>query len=1190
MKQVVDQILEGNYLCEIGSLDFSCAKIEIELMQGETVPGSFLIRGEHTDIVEGYVYSTDYRMEVLTPDFQGSESEISFLFHADGVEEGECVKGAFRVVSRQGEYALPFVVNCEPERVLSSMGPIKNLFHFANLAKSNWDEALKLFYSDRFPGIFSGSEARYLPYYTGLSEIKDHEQNMEEFLICVGKKQHVDFRAEKSRLELECPYDSGEPFANEITVTRSGWGYTVLNVECDGEFLTSQRYLLTEDDFIGNYARFTVLVDPGKLHNGENHGKIVLFNSYTSFQIDVVVRCGIAHVISHTDITYRRTVVELMKCYESFRTKKLSLPGWLKESGQLVEKLIALDENDVAARLFKTQLLITQDRQSEAGWLLSHAGDMMESQGVVSDELRAYYMYLSTLLSRDEEQIRQVSREVEILYKHNPDSWRIAWLLLYLSDELSNLPAAKLQLLERQFDRGGVSRVLYIEALQILNNTPTLLRRIGRFEEQVLYYGITREYLSPEVAERFLEILDARKEYSPVLCMTLEKLYEKRKDVRIVQEMCRLYAKEGILGDKALLWYERGVEHQLRITNLYELYMACLDPEEKRKLPKAAVLYFFYQNNLDYERSAILYNYVLGNKVMFEEIYDKYYLKAREFALEQLEKGRINRNLAQLYERILPPEEVTEQIAQKLQKLVFAARVRVEDGRMKKVLVYFEGSTCAQEAPVTNKEACVYLYGDDYCILLEDAFGNRFASESGYTLERYMTSAAYLSSLVQFKHKDPGFDLYLLKERDTGDAYSDGLAGRALRLCGWKYLDNGLRKRIGLRLIRQFYETERLDKLQEILDIICAQDLSLAERTEVIRYLILSGDCTVSYEWIRQCGPYFVDANSLSRLIGKLVLDEAAKNDLAVVSSAVYLFRRGKHNPTILEYLGTRAVGSSKDLRDIWKELRANGLDCTALEERLLIQLMYTGSYVGEKADIYLDYYHNSNAGEVARAFLIQSCYEFFAREKITDGSIIATILDYYKWNAPLPKVCKLAFLKFYAENPEEIHREINGALDVFLREMLADRMHFSFYQNLKLQRPLLGELADKQIVEYRTRPGGQAKIHYVILQEDGEEQQEYLTENMRDVFGGVCCKEFVLFFGETLQYYITEEIDGEEQLTESGNLQCGDAGADPSEGKFGMINDMVISRSMQDYETLDSELEAYYFKEYCSESLFVLH
>ena len=73
----------------------------------------------------------------------------------------------------------------------------------------------------------------------------------------------------------------------------------------------------------------------------------------------------------------------------------------------------------------------------------------------------------------------------------------------------------------------------------------------------------------------------------------------------------------------------------------------------------------------------------------------------------------------------------------------------------------------------------------------------------------------------------------------------------------------------------------------------------------------------------------------------------------------------------------------------------------------------------------------------------------------------------------------------------------------------------------------------------------------------------------MRDVYGGVCTKEFVLFFGETLQYYVTEEADGEEQLTESDSVQKSEMDYVRQESRFDKINDVIISRTMEDYESL---------------------
>jgi len=97
------------------------------------------------------------------------------------------------------------------------------------------------------------------------------------------------------------------------------------------------------------------------------------------------------------------------------------------------------------------------------------------------------------------------------------------------------------------------------------------------------------------------------------------------------------------------------------------------------------------------------------------------------------------------------------------------------------------------------------------------------------------------------------------------------------------------------------------------------------------------------------------------------------------------------------------------------------------------------------------------------------------------------------------------------------------------------------------------------------------------------------LTEPMREVCSGVCFKEFVLFFGENLQYYIMEECGGEEQLTESGNLQKSDIRGDAGDWRYEMINDIIISKTLEDYDTLDGLLDEYYRREYLYENLFEL-
>ena len=144
MQEIVGQILNEKFEYKSGMLNFSCGKIEHTISVGCGCEGTFsIVLPEHAsaDYMTGFVTTSDPRMECFTYEFAGSGVDISYCFHSEYMEEGEVTKGEFYVVSNLGEYYLPYVISVEHSVQSSSVGPVKNLFHFTNLAKTNMKEA-----------------------------------------------------------------------------------------------------------------------------------------------------------------------------------------------------------------------------------------------------------------------------------------------------------------------------------------------------------------------------------------------------------------------------------------------------------------------------------------------------------------------------------------------------------------------------------------------------------------------------------------------------------------------------------------------------------------------------------------------------------------------------------------------------------------------------------------------------------------------------------------------------------------------------------------------------------------------------------------------------------------------------------------------------------------------------------------
>lgn len=1214
MYDIINEILEGNFDYENGSLDFSCAKIELTLPKECIYEGSFHITSTPGRLTNGYVVTSDLRMECLTPDFSGSDAEIAYCFHGEHTEEGDVIKGTFSVISNQGEYYLPFVVSIEHTILQSSIGSIKNLFHFANLAKSNWQEAVNLFYSPDFIRIFAGTDAGYLDCYRGLSACPGNEQNVEEFLIHVNKKHKVEFLTAEQNLTISLT-TADSPYAVtecEVDIVRNGWGYTALNVECEGDFVFTEKEFLTDDDFLGNLCRLPVFIDSSRCRRGRNFGQIFLFNSYVSLTIPVEVRVGDSTLSGRPEGVKKRAVSQLMEFYQDFRLKKINTHTWLKETGKLVERLVTLDEKDVAARLFQAQLLITEERFHEAGWILDHAADLMDEEEEEDEVLRAYYLYLTTLIHREEAYVREAASMVEQLYRRRRNEWRIAWLLLYLSEEYNRTAAGKWMFLEKQFDHGCTSPVIYIEALTLLNNNPPLMRKLEDFELQVLYYGARQESLSDEAVEQLLYLCEKKRDYSQILLNTLKKLYPKKKDVRILREICALLIKGGKAGQKYFTWYQKGVQEQLRITNLYEHYMMSLDLNVMQPIPKIVLMYFSYQNNLDYEHSAYLYHYLIQNKEEFAELYEHYGARMEHFVVDQIQKEHINRHLAVLYQVMLTPGMIKEQTAGPLSRILFANWIRVEDRRLRKVFVYQPGHNWPEEYILQDNSTWVSLYGSEYTIVFEDAYGNRFSKSVDYTLEKLMLPGKYPYLIAPYVKDSFSFNLYLCESDRAALQLNPESVERFLLAAGSEEASEEIRREFSLKILQYYYDMDDMRALDQYLLTMADRQLTMDERGIVVKYMVFRGKYKEAYEWMEEYGPYFIEPRILVRLLDELTgpggsgrdsmsgqkgifgkINMSGRRGMFVqeeilLAAALETFRRGKYDSSVLQYLSQYFQGMTKDMRDIWKAAKSFDVDCYELCEKMLVQMLYSGAFVGEKLEIFRYYVSQGAKQEVEEAFLSQCAYDYFVREKVTDSCIFHEIQNMYQRKEEVQKICKLAFLKYYAENKNERDKGKNPLIEAFLKEMLAEKIHLEFFREYKEFASLLGEMTDKTIIEYRTQPGARARIHYVTVHDNGE-AGEYRSEYMRVAYGGVCFKEFVLFFGESLQYYIMEENDGEDQLTESGSLQRNDIENETENSKFGLINDIVISKTLQDYDTLDNLLEEYFRREYLNSELFRL-
>lgn len=1229
-------------------LGFSCQNIEIDIKHNEVYEGHFRIYANNKN-AECRIYSSDTRMQLVKLSFNGEVFLVEYRFDSDGIETGSHIKGEFTILSNYGEYTIPYSITVQKPQLHSSLGQIKNLFHFTNLAQANWQEAVELFYSPDFAEIFQKSDKNLYLSYVGFSKNYGNNQNVEEFLIEMNKKSPIIYDFDISGFWLEDIEDSMYKTTN---ITRNTWGYSELKVCAYGDFLQPCTELITSDDFENNKYEFSVFIDAQKLHNGINTGKIIFSdacNEYT-LPIEIVMEDN----VDRRDYkrTKRTLLAELVKNYIDFKLKNISWELWIDKADTIVEKLRTLDEDDILIQLYYAELLLAKERYNEAKWYLDNTEERIVKEK--ADNILKYYcMYVTTLFNQEDIYIQTVCDEIDTAYVNDKENWLLGLMLFNLEKDFDRNLDNKWSFIEDMYDMGCTSPLIYCEAFLMLNNNPKMLLKLDKFEEQVLLFGARRKVLSPEIIDQMQYLTARKKEFSPILFITLCEVYKIHKSAQTIAAICQLL----ILGDKQgaeyFKWYALGVEYSVRVTKLYEYYMMSLDVEAvdlfgKKKnsntefeIPKMVLLYFAYQSTLEYDKNAFLYAYVLMNSDRYPDIEQSYKIAIERFVIEQIKQGRINENLAYIYQKVLVKQMLTSDTAYTFAPLLFMHKISLDNKNIKSVVVMHEKVNGESTYPVVDGVCMAPIYGNEYKLFLQDDDGNRFTQSVGFLDIQLMDTSKMVDYVSDCMQGRLSFDIYLCELDKNYITINSSNLKRYKNLAQSPQVIEGFKKEIRTRLLRYYYDNDMIGELDGFLEEMDADEMERHERAEFIKYLISRGMFEKAYQWIKDYGLANVEPKAVARLISKRIITKDYAPDEFLINVSYYIYKNMKYDEVILTYLMMHYEGKVTDLRHIWKSAIELELDTCDIMYRILKQIHYCHVVIPEKDLLILEYsQYEEYDYELVDELLQEAAYDYFVNDAIIHEGLFDKMYENYAVNGIQDKCSKLALIRYWSENPQSRKNIPKETITELICEFLRLDIYFPFFQKLAQDIPELHYFKDRIFVEYRTVPGTRVKIHYIYedfnkfdtstpdakvlgdfsrenaLKDDEklfdpsdcnvyehsksvsvEETDRYNIEDMHEMFEGIYVCVFQLFYGEALQYYITEDYvtdDGyeEESVTQSDTL-LGDVHNEKLEneglmsGRFAQLNDIIASIELQDEMTSEQLSEEYIYQDFCVRELF---
>ncbi|MCR5144033.1 MAG: DUF5717 family protein [Lachnospiraceae bacterium] len=1160
---------EDKFENQTPQLSLSSDKIEITGIEGTKISDEFTIVSVGDIPVKGLVYSSNPYVKVVKPQFEGVEIVVRYEVKGSKLLEGDHIDGYFTIMCNKVERRLPFDIKICAKSINSSIGEINSLDDFANLAKGHWNEAMSIFYSKSFEEYVSRGDNDLQLLYIGFRKAVPSSVNMEEFLVSASLKQPVTFNVEERFDEF---YEVRENRKETIEITKNTWGYIEIDVQSDSDFVTVENQRVTSDYFLGGYMEFNYYIHKDKMHAGKNYCRITFECKGIIKTVEIMATADTkedSELSSVKAIDYR--MVQISNLYKEYRFRRITTGDWCSRTIAILDDIIKEDPKVWFYQLMRTQCLIVNKQRQEALWAISDLKKDITDKG---GEDWAYLLYLCTLIEREESYVDRLTHEIEMIFRANPENPRIFWFLSFLRKEYIQNNNMRLKAIEQWIEAGYDSPYLYLEVLEMYIQDPYLLHDFNPFAVKILYWTAKHNAFPKDLCIQIAHAVENASFFSEKIWSIIVMAYEIYPDEKFLLNMISYLIKNQAYGEKYLPWYKLGVQQELKLNGLYEAYMLSLPDESTEALPQMLLMYFQYSCSLPDNKRALLYANVISNKKAAPQLYEVYLRSMELFMIEQLKHNRISDNLAIIYQDILGMGIIHEQIADAVAGMIYMKKVVILYPDITRVFLYQEQYEMPIVVSVVNHAAFLPIISDKYRIFLETNRGEMLTDTKAYILQQVMYTPKYLDKLIAMSPLSMPYILFDLEHKKTADDFKIEDVDKLeilmdSSLVSRKYIRNNFP--IYVEFLQNHFREDLLEKYFSKEENVADLDVSMLGF--MISMYISKGHFKQVNDLLRTCPAVEVDNRLLLQFCNEWILNNEFERDEFIVSLSGRLFENNTYNTTTLTYLSNQYVGGTEIMINLWKACKREDMQVRELEENILFQALYAESCVSEVCEIFDSYMTRGKDRMLIEAYINYWSYKYMLGCDDVSEHLFTYLAYYFDKELDVKESCNLAYMKYLSTAGLLSDREYK-ILDRLLKKYIRNNIYFAFYKDIDERLIVKYHLYDKQFVEYRGNPGERVNILYRI--NNGDTIQDIMYE----MYEGIFVKQFVIFFGEVIEYEIFSE--GMMETPEyKAELTVSSDEDGLRQDRYDMINHMQnmfvygenieLARDMKKYQGLDT-------------------
>jgi len=1180
VKEKIAGIARGIIEYELPRIRLSKDRIVASVEVGKRLSGRVIISNDADKSMKGLVCSDNRALEPVTTQFVGVSNTVEYMIHAESIETVTQIDGTLAFITDCGELELPYHIDVTAPTLTAGTQTIATPEQFAMYAREERRGALKLYTDAGFRSFLAFHEPQSLFLYDFLRESASEERAMEEFLVATKRKMPVSVTAASARIEYPDVRDSA--FSDRLTLRMDNPGYVNLQVSSSAEFLLVEHGVVTSEQFSGGVYDIRYVVIPEKMSRGNNYATLTVEAQNQTLTIPVFCCKSQERTAEQVRRAARaHLTVDLMNNVLLYRMNQIPVGRYVSEAESLLSRLQeATGELSVEAKLYRIHLDRLSGRESPANAKLREITE--EELATSSPDARAAYVYL-----RAERSAANRVSALEKLYgicNDAPKKVIPALLLMQLDDRYGRNGRLRLDELRGIYDNDNPSPLLYLEAARTLNEEPQLLHEIGEFELQTVAWAVRHRFLRKEAAVQFSTLAEGAKEFRMLYVTVLAGIYERFQLKETLSAICAMLIRGHCRDPKYAVWFERGVEAEVRVAELYEYYIYTGRSDVEETLDDNVFTYFTYSSKLNDRKLSFLYANIVRHKESKPAVYESFLTKIRAYTMDRLKENRNDDYLAILYNDCLTDPEYRDEVLSRLQQIAF--RVDIECSAPNVNYVCIAHPELAEETVIAlvSGHAQADIYTEGAVIAFLDANRNRFLSGIPYKRHRLMYCEQYYAQACERFPENRRILLHLaakVQEEQRFDSESVELRKKA---CRTLELRDSFRDELLRTLVLYYYDNFRDEQLEELLGRLNYATIPAPQRGRMIGLLILRGQISQVMTLLGRYGYEDVEPRLLERFCQELPKEQTETATPLLTDLMFELFHRGRRSERVLDYLVAHLQARTQVLYHVWQEADAAGRRTDSLTERLLAQILFTESYLPYGDDLVRAFDRPGSDRTLLRAYITYMAYKYLTAD-IEMGATTVSIIRRTAYRED-NDVCVLALLKQYALQ-ESLTKEEQDFAEYWLIRMEAKGKVLPAFLNFAKYFTLPESLEDKFLIEYRTNPKHHVTLDYSYRGSGKRVRREF---PMRDICYGIFIRDLILFDGETVDYVISDESDREGDdtvVSERAELSGGDKAIGNHGSRFAQINEIIKAQQARDADRAMELLNRYIKNEFAISQLF---